>query len=169
MSIFEESMQIVADSLQGAREMISAWRITFSATPDSVLLQNLRRSMKVCLQEMMENLSRVDDDSSEADEQHECEANDANTPDQFEDIDDDEERSENVCVIGLHCFITSFYLLLTTQTVFCKKHTKLTTMSSHIFFLPLEYQARGTVHAHPASIINNELVHNTYYDMHKIY
>src|SRR6267154_5628506 len=113
MSTFEESMQIVADSLQGARETISAWHITFSATPDSVLLQNLRRSMKVCLQEMMENLSRVDDDSSEADEQHECEANDANTPDQFKDIDDDEERSENVCVIGLYCFITSFYLLLT--------------------------------------------------------
>src|SRR6267154_6563028 len=69
--------------------------------------------MKVCLQEMMENLSRVDDDSSEADEQHECEANDANTPDRFKDIDDDEEQSENVCVIGLYCFITSFYLLLT--------------------------------------------------------
>jgi hypothetical protein len=69
--------------------------------------------MKVCLQEMLENLSRVEDDSLEADEHNECEADDVNTPDQFEDVDDDEEQSENVCVIGLYSFIPSFYFLLT--------------------------------------------------------
>jgi hypothetical protein len=62
--IQEESIQIVADSLQGPRETISAWHITFCTTHESVLLQTLHMSMKVCLQEMLENLSRVEDDSN---------------------------------------------------------------------------------------------------------
>src|SRR6267154_6604135 len=150
MSTFEESMQIIADSLQGARETISAWRITFSATPDSVLLQNLRRSMKFCLQEMMENLSRVDDDSSEADEQHECKANDANTPDRFEDIDDDEERSENICVI------TSFYLLL-TQNVARRRSPQLVIDSRCLKIMASVHNRR----IHPEELLNLWQIPNT--------